>query len=349
MKDHHQHPHPPAPNPAGHKRGPAYGRRKDDRKLSARGQFDARVISIETFGGDRHRIMLELANHAAECFRNARAGQFVQIACRDLDQPRAPTPLLRRPFSLAGVCPDPASGKVLVEIIFRALGVGTQWLVHRRPDEIIDLLGPLGNGFTTPPAQQRLHAQGSKQDAPRVLLVGGGVGLPPLYFFATQLHQAGFTQVVAIAGAHTRGEFCGRLELANYRPENALQPQLVLDQYNRCQTPVILTTDDGSVGFAGSTVDACEQFLDDNPQWRNAKIYACGPDGMLKALAALARGLQMPCEVSMEAYMTCGFGVCQSCVIEVVGLDTDAPADQPQYRLVCSDGPVFDAQTIKWE
>ena len=330
---------------------------KDQRvseSVPRRGLFQGRLVQLRSLGSEYRSLVLELDGSAGRCFARARAGQFVQLACRDIKETRCPTPLLRRPFSIAGIHTDiepalptnrtlePSANRIYLEIILRELGPGTNWLTSRRvaapeqPDTNIDIMGPLGNGFTLP---------ADPQD--RVILLGGGVGLPPIFFLADQLARAGFRNVIAIAGLRTASHLLDSINTGHYRSDRPLKPQMVLQQFVRCGTPCIIATDDASCGFAGSVVEAMEQFLNENNDWDQATLCACGPAAMLKATAAAAKRRNIHCQVCMEAYMACGIGVCQSCAVEIRKTENDDPSDRT-YKLVCANGPVFDADSIAW-
>jgi dihydroorotate dehydrogenase electron transfer subunit len=303
-------------------------------KAIRRGEFVGTIAQISSFSHDLKSLTLELSDRAAECFAQAKAGQFVQLACRDLENSRCPTPLLRRPFSIAQITTD--KQRVRLEIIYRILGPGTNWLSRRTTGETIDLLGPLGNGFTLPNENNR-----------KAILLGGGVGLPPMFFLADQLTKAGHKQITALAGARSKDQFIGSLCLESYNPSKPLIPQPVIEQLNRSGTNCIFATDDGSVGYHGLIVDALDQYLAAQEDPSGIDLYACGPDGMLRAISVLAEKFDLPCQICMEAYMACGIGLCQSCVVQVKS-QTEKET-KPNYKLVCTNGPVFDSRSIIWE
>ena len=314
-----------------------------------RGEYTGRVVGQRELGQSHYALLVELAGDGGRSFGAARAGQFVQLACRDLRLAHAPVPLLRRPFSLARVIrnedgSDAAGGTTLVEIIYRVVGAGTSWLSERRAGEVINLLGPLGNGFRMP----------AKKEQP-ILLLGGGVGLPPMFFFADELIGADHKQVLGFAGAWSKDLLvCGLEEEGLRGMGEGLQPRRLVEQFSRSGTRAIVATDDGSCGFAGNVVAAAERFLADHVDWAGADIYACGPRAMLKATAALAQRRGLRCQVCLEAYMACGIGVCQSCVVEVCGPEDKGTGhqkedEQKHYKLVCAHGPVFDAKDVVWD
>ncbi len=297
------------------------------KELPRRGEFVGRVISHSDFGTRSKCISVELTGTAARVFARTKAGQFVQFSCRNLDETRSPVPLLRRPFSIGGIRSDGPEGdeRLSFDVIYQLLGPGTRWLEQRRPNETINLLGPLGNGFSLPQQRQT-----------RVILIGGGVGLPPMFFLANQLFRSGYKEITAFAGIQTAAHF---------------EPEIITRKFDECECPCEISTDDGSYGFHGNAVEALEGFLGKNPDWQPAQLYACGPGVMLKAVAALAQRRGMSCQVCMEAYMSCGIGICQSCAVRVRDKNSaeQAADDKPQYKLVCTNGPVFDSREIMWD
>lgn len=209
-------------------------------------------------------------------------------------------PFMRRPFAFASF--DKA--KKIGSMIYHRRGPGTQILSARRPGETIDIIAPRGFAFK--------HEGGT-----RPLLLGGGVGIGPMVFCANTLAQKGLKPVLIMGFRHQ-----------NLVPKLNLDPAVTL----------VTCTDDGSVGFHGTTVDYLNTLKP--ADWDDGFVWACGPEGMLKAAAAWARARQLPCRVSMEQIMACGVGACVGCTIETT--------DERQQVRVCTEGPVFDAEVIKW-
>ncbi len=317
---------------------------------STRGQFDARVFVNQPLCREHFKLILVVAD-----FPPTRPGQFVQLACRDLSadynpqteidwQPgtplglegrelQSPVALLRRPFSLAGR--RDTSGGVELDIIHRVVGIGTDWLARLAPGDAVGVLGPLGNSFT-PGAADEL-----------ALLVGGGVGIPPMIYFASTL--AG-QKAVVFSGALTRDLLPLTIDAGvTARPG---QPALNVGEFSRHGIPAILTTDDGSFGMRGFVTQALEMYLDaSSVPPSKTTIYTCGPEGMMKRVAQIAIDRGISCQIAVERAMACGMGTCQSCCIRVKKPD---PALPPQagkdwcYRLACTDGPVFQAKDLRW-
>ncbi|MEW5796271.1 MAG: dihydroorotate dehydrogenase electron transfer subunit [Candidatus Zixiibacteriota bacterium] len=222
-----------------------------------------------------------------------RPGQFVHLGLPDSEI------YFRRAMSIAAV--DTGSGQI--EIIFKVFGRGTRILSGYHKGDVVDVLGPLGVPFT-PPRQNET-----------CLFVAGGVGFPPLFYLASRLVARGRDPetIEFFYGGRTSGEVVERQRIR----------QLGVRFH-----PV---TDDGSFGSKGLVTEAVEKYLDGHPVKR-PRMYACGPDGMLKAADDLARKLGIPGEVSLEAPMPCGFGVCLGCVV---------PLRAGGHARVCKEGPVF--------
>lgn len=207
---------------------------------------------------------------------------------------------LRRPFSIHQV--DYKCNTI--ELLIKVVGDGTRCLSHSHIGETWSVIFPLGNGFSMP-----VHNS-------KVLLVGGGFGVAPLLFFASMLQATGH-QVDILMGAKSAGDL---LRLSDYA------------MYGTVHT----TTEDGSWGTKGYVTD---HALFAQKISTFDKIYTCGPEPMMKAVAKLAVKNNISCEVSLENTMACGYGVCLCCVTET----TDG------HRCVCTDGPVFDIKQLTWQ
>ncbi len=191
-----------------------------------------------------------------------------------------------------------------VQIVFNIVGKGSAALCRKRANDALDVLGPLGVPFS-------LNDQGFDT----AVLVAGGLGVAPLPL-STQTLRAGGKRIVTYLGARTAG-------------------QLVEQHLDN----VHIATDDGSKGFRGTVVELIASELDALKRHR-PKIFACGPTKMLQAVAAVALAEEIPCEVSLEGPMACGFGICQGCPVELLG-------GEKRYALMCKDGPTFDVRRIK--
>jgi dihydroorotate dehydrogenase electron transfer subunit len=293
---------------------------------SPKGVFVGRVVSNQSVCRDQWRF--EAAFHD---FPPALPGQFVQILCADpLEENRAGGAFLRRPFSIGGL--RRIGQQAFISITHRVLGIGTRWLSQLAPGDQISFLGPLGRPFCIDPQR------------PAALLVGGGIGLPPLIWLAEALVRAG-KQTIAFAGART----ADLLPLTRVPdvPVSGTAPSLAFEEFANHQVPTVVSTDDGSLGAAGLIVEHFERYLDqaDSPG-ESAVVYSCGPEKMLAAVARTCEKRSIPCQVCMERMMACGMGTCQSCVIRTH--DKEDPEGW-RYSLCCTDGPVFDGQTVIWD
>lgn len=220
-----------------------------------------------------------------------RPGQFVQVKIDD-----SPSTFLRRPISVNNFNNETGELWLLV----RRAGEGTTRLVNAKIGQIFNLLLPLGNGFTTPRSKKP------------VLLVGGGVGVAPLFYLGRKLNEAGVEFEFLIGGRTSR-----------HLPE--IEEFEKLGKVNIC-------TDDGSVGFKG--------VVTDHPVIKQPfnRLYCCGPMPMMKAVARVAKETGVQCEVSLENMMACGLGACLCCVEKTVKGNV----------CVCTEGPVFDIEQLTW-
>ncbi len=238
-------------------------------------------------------------------FDTAKPGQFVMVRVGIEARP-----LLRRPFSLLGLIHE--RGRVAgIEILYKVVGEGTKRLSRYRQGETLSLLGPLGNAFLVPDTCRRL------------VLVAGGVGVPPIRFLAKTLldKKTKPDRCLVLIGGRTKDDLVCITEFD--------LPGLLLD----------VSTDDGSMGHSGVVTRSLEGALESGPV---DLICACGPTGMLKAVCAISKARGIPCQVSIEAMMACGMGACLGCAVSVTDDDT-------RYRHVCTDGPVFEASRLCWD
>ena len=232
------------------------------------------------------------------------------------------------------------------------MGIGTDWLSHLKVGDEVGVLGPLGNTFELP-----------KGDS-EAILVGGGVGIPPMLYLAEKL--AGRC-AVAFAGALTRDLLPLTIVPSESRGVDDIRPLRDIEEFCATQIPTVITTDDGSYGFRGYVTQALEAYLEGsgfgvqgsetkyspNPELRTPipTIYTCGPEPMMKRVADIAISRGIPCQIAVERAMACGMGTCQSCCIKVRKPDPRQPPLVGKdwcYRLACTDGPVFRAADLLW-
>jgi len=237
---------------------------------------------------------------------------------------------------LAGATTDGETATI--EVIHRVVGVGTDWLVQLRTGDEVGILGPLGNTFSHPVENQI------------AILVGGGVGIPPMLYLASELVGK---KVIAFCGATTR-DLLSLTVTADARTPgiDSIEPLYNIQEFAAHGIPAVISTDDGSYGFRGFVTQSLQEYLDRfRIRGEMAVIYTCGPEVMMKRVADLARARQIPCQVAVERAMACGMGTCQSCCIRVKKPDASAvplPGQDWCYRLACTDGPVFAGEELLW-
>jgi len=212
-------------------------------------------------------------------------------------------PLLGRPLSILGENVADGTARFLLKVV----GRGTRRLFELEPGQRVFGLGPLGRPFP--------REAGGKGG---LVLVGGGVGVPPMVYLAGKLKEEG-RAFTFLQGARTE------------------QDLVLLEDLEAMEVEPVLTTEDGSRGRRGLVTEPLKDLLE-----RGADaVYACGPEGMLRAVADSCRG-KVACHLSLEARMGCGYGVCLGCVVPV---QRDG---HRVYERVCKEGPVFDGEAVLW-
>ena len=215
--------------------------------------------------------------------------------------------ILRRAFSIRSA--STKAGGAL-QIIVSPKGPGTRWLVDRRPGDMINVIAPLGQPFRMP------------TQAVDCVLVGGGYGVAPLFELASQLRARG-SGVDIVVGAATAEKLYGVVEA------------------RRVSDAVHVTTDDGTAGEQGVVTDVLARLLSGG---RHKAVYACGPMGMLQAVASVSEQYSAAAQCAVEESMACGIGVCMTCVLPVIGDDGIT-----RMTRACTDGPVFFADRVRWD
>ncbi|MDJ0748317.1 MAG: dihydroorotate dehydrogenase electron transfer subunit [Woeseiaceae bacterium] len=277
---------------------------------------DGKVIAVETFPGDQFIMRI----HAPKCAAAAQPGTFVHLTC-DESLP------MRRPLSIMRVGDD------WVEVLYKIVGQGLRLLSQRQVGDTLSVLGPIGQPFRMSAAR------------PKTLLIGGGVGIPPMVYIADWLRRdTADWEPLAILGSEIPFPFpllASKLDTPWLDPDvNATMP--LLESWG---IPCRLATLAGFDGcFDGYVTDLADRWLSglDDASLNRVEVFACGPTPMLEAVAELAARYGLPCQVSLEEYMACAVGGCAGCAVRVRTPDGDA------MKRVCVDGPVFDASTVVW-
>lgn len=317
-----------------------------------RGQFVATVAANVNLCSEHYKLVLRV-----DAFPPTRPGQFIQISCRDLDHDfgaeveldwrqgmtlggdelGSPLAMLRRPFSLAGRRDVP--GGVELDIIHRVVGVGTDWMSKLAAGDAVHILGPLGNTFELPPADGL------------AVLVGGGVGIPPMLYLAEALRGR---TAVAFCGALRRDLLPLTIRLDGPTPgADSAEPLMNIAEFATHGVGSVISTDDGSYGFRGFVTQALEAYLDKHvvAGQQKAILYTCGPEPMMKRVGDIAAKRGIECQIAVERAMACGMGTCQSCCIKVRKADPTKPPLPGRewcWRLACTDGPVFRGSDLLW-
>lgn len=248
---------------------------------------DFKLIAKEDYG---RSVLLRLRSE--QPLPDIAPGQFMQVRVDG-----SPTTYLRRPISIHDV--DFQQNEI--SFLVQQVGEGTRHLAQTETGTYINMMLPLGNGFTIPEKREK------------VLLVGGGIGIAPLFYFAKVLNDKGISPTLLLGGKTKSDLLC----LSDY--------QQLGDTF--------VTTEDGSIGEKG--------FVTQHSIWQQKqfdKIYVCGPKPMMKAVAKLAAEMGVWCEVSLENLMACGLGACLCCVEDTVD----------GHVCVCKEGPVFNTRRLKW-
>jgi dihydroorotate dehydrogenase electron transfer subunit len=278
---------------------------------------DAELLSQQSFPGQQFVIRLR----APKCAAAATPGSFAHLSCDALIP-------MRRPLSIMRV--DPAAG--WIEILYKIVGPGLEALSKQPVGTVLSVMGPIGQGFRPSPSR------------PRTLLVGGGVGIPPMVFLAESLkaRRDAPWQPLVLMGSEIPFPFRARPStiLVPGIPDGAIACMPLLDDWG---VPSRLATLAGFPGcFDGYVTDLAAAWLSslDEHALAEVEVFACGPTPMLMAAAKVARRSGVPCQVSLEEFMACAVGGCAGCAVPVVTESGLA------MKRVCVDGPVFDANAV---
>ncbi len=278
---------------------------------------DGEVLSVEAFPGEQFVMRIRVP----KCAAAATPGSFVHVRCDE-------TLPMRRPLSIMRAHDD------WIEILYKTHGHGLELLARKKPGETVSSLGPIGQGFKPSP------------ERPNALLIGGGVGIPPMVFVADWLRKDSRDwKPLAILGSELPFPF-------DLVPSKFDTPWLdastnsTMPLLESWSVPTRLATLSGFDGcFDGYVTDLADLWLTtlSDAELAKTEVFACGPTPMLKAVAELAARYELPCQVSLEEYMACAVGGCAGCAVRIATPDGDA------MKRVCVDGPVFDAAAVVWQ
>lgn len=250
------------------------------------------IISQECIATDIYSMWIR-----TDIAKEAKCGQFINVYTKDASK------LLPRPISICEI------GKDSLRIVYRVAGAGTAEFSEYKDGDIIEIMGPLGNGF---PIEETVSKD--------IVLIGGGIGVPPMLETAKR--------IMSVSGDEKKPEI-----VLGYRNDELF----LIDEFKKTGN-VHIATDDGSVGTKGTVIDAIiEQDI------KGKVIFACGPKPMLKAIKDYALSNKITAWISMEERMACGVGACLGCVCKTT--DTDDHSKVRNAR-VCADGPVFNAEEV---
>lgn len=294
---------------------------------STRGVFVARVAENRLVCQDHYAIQLDI-----ERFPASVPGQFVNIGpmMGHTGEPFQPArPLLKRPFSILSR-EDLPDGRARVGVLYRTLGFGTRWIAALRPGDAAQVIGPLGRGFWMP------------EGIRTALMIAGGTGIAPLIYLSKVLKVSHpHIRIVMFEGVRTKCLLPFATDLAEPCPD----PKVLSSEIG--DVPILIASDDGTIGRPGTVIDAADRWMAANLDDRaSTHVFSCGPEPMMAALAAVCERHEVRCQVSLEKSMACGMGTCQSCVVKVK--DAGDP-DGWVYKLCCKDGPPFDASQVVWK
>jgi dihydroorotate dehydrogenase electron transfer subunit len=272
------------------------------------------VLASAAFDGAQH-VMRVQAPRIAE---RAVPGHFVHVRC-------APELLMRRPMSIMRVNIEQG----WIELLFKNHGLGTRHLGERVPGDPLSMIGPIGKPFKT---------QGYRR---RALLIGGGVGIPPMIFLAERLRQQAVASFV-IMGSEVPFPFPVKPSqiMVPGVPAEAIGAMPLLEDWGVASR---LASRQGYAGcFDGLVTELAAQWIEhrETAAREEIEIFACGPTPMLKAVAELAAHYELPCQVSLEEYMACAVGGCAGCAVAI------RTNEGPAMKRVCVDGPVFEASDV---
>ncbi|MBT68102.1 MAG: dihydroorotate dehydrogenase electron transfer subunit [Thiotrichales bacterium] len=273
---------------------------------------DCQILAHYQFEGDQYIITLE----SKEIADSARPGQFVHLSVSGMLA-------MRRPISIMSV--DKENGTF--DLLFKIVGEGTKQLAERKIGDVLSVIGPIGNGFDL-------------TDRKIPLLIGGGVGMPPMIAIAQQIKDNAHYSPYVILGSEVPFPFDTSPSSLKGFHSSKFHTMPLLEGW---RVPCGLASLQDYEGvYKGYVTDLARNYLDSlsSNDLKEVEIFTCGPNAMLEAVSKLANEYNLPCQASLEEYMACAVGGCAGCVVEV------KTENGPAMKRVCVDGPVFDAKTV---
>jgi len=278
---------------------------------------NARVLAHEALPAAQYLLRLE----TPQCAKTVQPGNFIHLSCGH-EKFR-----LKRPFSVL----RSNSEQGWIEVLYKVVGAGTEDLSHIKIDDSLHCMGPIGNAFAL------------STNTKRPLLLGGGVGIPPILFYAEQLKKKNKLTPMVIMGSEIPFPFKVQPSklMIDGLPNDVIASMTLLEDLG---IPSRLTSRQNYSGcFDGYIHELAKLWLDsiDSNERDTIEIFACGPTVMLKAVAELSHRYAIPCQLSLEEYMACAVGGCAGCTVKTINQE-----GQEQMKRVCVDGPIFDAKTV---
>lgn len=273
---------------------------------------DCQVLAHYQFEADQYIITLE----SKEIADSTRPGQFVHLSVSGMLA-------MRRPISVMSVDSDNGT----FDLLYKIVGEGTKQLADRRIGDVLSVIGPIGNGFEL-------------TDRKIPLLIGGGVGMPPMIAIAQKIKDNAYYNPYVILGSEVPFPFeASQSSLSGFNSSKFYTMPLLEEWRVPCG---LASLQDYEGVYKGYVTDLAREYLDSlsSSDLKEVEVFTCGPNPMLEAVSKLANEYNLPCQASLEEYMACAVGGCAGCVVEV------ATENGPAMKRVCVDGPVFDAKTV---
>ena len=273
---------------------------------------DCQVLAHYQFEADQYIITLE----SKEIAESTRPGQFVHLSVSGMLA-------MRRPISVMSVDADNGT----FDLLYKIVGEGTKQLADRKIGDVLSVIGPIGNGFEL-------------TDRKIPLLIGGGVGMPPMIAIAQKIKDNAYYNPYVILGSEVPFPFEASQSSLNGFNSSKFYTMPLLEEW---RVPCGLASLQDYEGvYKGYVTDLAREYLDSlsSSDLREVEVFTCGPNPMLEAVSKLSNDYNLPCQASLEEYMACAVGGCAGCVVEV------ATENGPAMKRVCVDGPVFDAKTV---